>query len=155
MPAMHSKVTLNDAMHFTGELDGHAISIDADAAVGGHDLGPRPKGLLLTALAGCTAMDVISILRKMRLEPKSLQVEADAEVADEHPKTFTHITLTYRLRGDLPREKVEKAVSLSQDRYCGVSAMIFGFLYGSVFGSEDVIRPLWGLPMKNIMTPMV
>jgi putative redox protein len=124
MPAMHSKVTLNDAMHFTGELDGHMISIDADAAVGGQDLGPRPKGLVLTALAGCTAMDVLSILRKMRLEPKSLRVEAAAEISDEHPKTFTRIKLTYHLRGDLPREKVEKAVDLSQDRYCGVSAML-------------------------------
>jgi putative redox protein len=124
MPAMHTKVTFNDAMHFTGELDGHAIAIDADAAVGGQDLGPRPKGLVLTALAGCTAMDVISILRKMRLEPTSLQVEADAEIGDEHPKIFTRITLTYHLRGDLPREKVEKAVTLSQDRYCGVSAML-------------------------------
>jgi putative redox protein len=121
---MQSKVTLKEHMHFLGELDGHAVDLDADAAVGGADLGPRPKGLVLTALAGCTGMDVISILRKMRLEPRSFSVEAQAEVTTEHPRVFSRIRLTYHLAGDLPREKVEKAVSLSQDRYCGVSAML-------------------------------
>ena len=112
-------------MHFMGELDGHEIPIDADEQFGGQDKGPKPKGLTLTSLAGCTAMDVISILRKMRVEPDDFSVEAEADVSDEHPKVFTQIKLTYRLRGkDLPREKVEKAVNLSQDRYCGVSAML-------------------------------
>jgi putative redox protein len=124
MSDMHSTVSLQEQMHFLGELDGHALPIDAEAAVGGRGLGPRPKGLVLTALAGCTAMDVISILRKMRLEPRGFSVDAEADLSAEHPKTFTRIKLTYRLAGDLPRDKVEKAVSLSQDRYCGVSAML-------------------------------
>jgi len=122
---MKSKVTFKEQMHFTGELDGHEIPIDAAEQFGGQDKGPKPKGLMLTALAGCTAMDVISILRKMRVEPDDFSVEAEANVSDEHPMVFTKIKLTYRLIGkDLPRDKVEKAVQLSQERYCGVSAML-------------------------------
>lgn len=124
MTDMKSKVTLRDKMHFMGEMDGHQIPVDADQQVGGEGRGSRPKGLLLTALAGCTAMDVIAILRKMRLEPEAFSVETEGTYPDEHPKVFTHIHLTYRFKGDLPREKVEKAVSLSQDKYCPVSAML-------------------------------
>jgi putative redox protein len=70
-------------------------------------------------------MDVISILRKMKVEPDDFSVEAEADVTDEHPMVFTKIKLIYRLTGkNLPRDKVEKAVNLSQERYCGVSAML-------------------------------
>ena len=120
MPEMNSKVTLQSKMHFVGEMDDYRIPLDA----GGEAQGARPKGLLLTALAGCTGMDVIAILRKMRVEPEAFSVETLGTVSDEHPKAFTHIHLTYRFKGDLPREKVEKAVILSQDRYCAVSAML-------------------------------
>jgi putative redox protein len=70
-------------------------------------------------------MDVISILRKMKIEPEAFFVEARAEVTDDHPKVFEKIRITYSLKGKgLAREKVEKAVQLSQDKYCGVSAML-------------------------------
>jgi putative redox protein len=121
---MKSKVTLKEGMNFIGDLDGHEVSIDADAAVGGQDKGPRPKGLMLTSLAGCTAMDVISILRKMKVEPDEFSVETEAEVTDEHPKVFKNIKIIYRIKGDVPRDKAEKAVSLSLDRYCGVTDML-------------------------------
>jgi putative redox protein len=122
---MKSKVTLDEGMSFKGELDGFTITIDADESVGGKNKGPKPKGLSLTSLAGCTAMDVISILRKMRAEPEEFSVEAEAEVSDEHPKVFTKITITYYFKGgEVSREKAEKAVSLSEERYCGVSAML-------------------------------
>lgn len=122
---MKSKVTLDEGMSFKGELDGFTITIDADESVGGKNKGPKPKGLSLTSLAGCTAMDVISILRKMRAEPEEFSVEAAAEVSDEHPKVFTKITITYYFKGgEVTREKAEKAVSLSEERYCGVSAML-------------------------------
>jgi putative redox protein len=112
-------------MAFEAELDGHNFMIDAAESVGGKDKGPKPKGLSLTSLAGCTAMDVISILRKMRAEPESFSVEAEAEVSEEHPKVFTKIVITYYLKGgDVTQEKAEKAVSLSEERYCGVSAML-------------------------------
>jgi putative redox protein len=122
---MKSKVVYKEGMHFTGELQGFEIPLDADEKVGGTNKGPRPKGLLLTSLIGCTAMDVISILQKMRLEPDEFYVEADGEVTNEHPKVFSKILITYYLKGkNISRDKVEKAVILSQDRYCGVTAML-------------------------------
>jgi putative redox protein len=122
---MKSKVALRDGMHFLGELDGFEIPIDADEMFGGSGQGPKPKGLVLTSLIGCTAMDVISILRKMRAEPDEFSVEAETELTDEHPKVFKNIVVTYRFKGGgVTEEKAEKAVKLSQEQYCGVSAML-------------------------------
>ena len=122
---MKSKVVLKDGMHFVGELDGFELPIDAEEAFGGQNKGPKPKGLILTSLIGCTAMDVVSILRKMKAELESFSVEAETELTEEHPKVFKKILITYKLRGqNLTKEKVEKAVTLSQDKYCGVSAML-------------------------------
>lgn len=122
---MKSSVTLKEGMAFEGELDGHTITVDAHESVGGKNKGPMPKGLTLTSLCGCTAMDVISILRKMKAEPEEFRVEAETELTEEHPKVFTGITLTYYFKGgDVTREKAEKAVNLSEERYCGVSAML-------------------------------
>ena len=88
------------------------------------EFGPRKaKELLLTGLASCTAMDVISILRKMRVEPEAFSVEVSAEESGEHPKVFTAFRLRYRVSGEVPAEKLEKAIDLSQERYCGVTAM--------------------------------
>jgi putative redox protein len=69
-------------------------------------------------------MDVISILRKMKVEPDEFSVETEAEVTDEHPQVFKSIKIIYRIKGDVPRDKAEKAVSLSLDRYCGVTDML-------------------------------
>jgi putative redox protein len=121
---MKSTVTLKEGMHFQGELGGFHIPIDAKEEVGGQNKGPQPKGLLLTSLGGCTAMDVISILRKMRVEPDDFSVECEADITDEHPVVFKSIKITYRFKGDVPREKAEKAVNLSLERYCGVTAML-------------------------------
>lgn len=122
---MKSKVVLQDGMHFMGKLDGFDVPIDAGPSVGGRNKGPRPKGLLLTSLAACTAMDVISILRKMKIEPESFSVETEAEVTEDHPKVFKKIKIRYVLKGEgLSRDKVERAVQLSQEKYCGVSAML-------------------------------
>ena len=122
---MKSKVVLKNGMHFMGELGGFEIPIDADEQFGGQNLGPRPKGLVLTSLIGCTAMDVLSLLRKMRAEPGEFSVEAETELTDEHPKIFKSVKVTYYFKGgEVTREKAEKAVKLSQDKYCGVSAML-------------------------------
>ena len=122
---MKSRVTLQEGMAFDAELDGFNFTLDAAESVGGQNKGPKPKGLTLTSLAGCTAMDVISILRKMRAEPDEFYVETEAEVSEEHPMVFTSIKITYYFRGEnVTREKAEKAVSLSEERYCGVSAML-------------------------------
>lgn len=112
-------------MTFETEVNGHKLTIDADPSVGGRDLGPRPKPLLLVALAGCTGMDVISILGKMRVTPDDFNVKVEADMTEEHPKYYDKIRIIYEFKGkDLPMEKLEKAVSLSQERYCGVSAML-------------------------------
>ncbi len=113
-----------DNMAFETEINGHKILIDAEPDVGGEDLGPRPKPFMLAALGGCTAMDVISILKKMRVEVKNLNVKVEGELSEEHPRRFYKMHVTYEIEGDdLPMDKVKKAVTLSEDRYCGVSAV--------------------------------
>ena len=120
-----ANVTLTEGMAFEVGLNGHKFMIDADEKVGGKDSGPRPKALTLASLGGCTGMDVISILRKMRIEPDYFNVAVGAEMTDEHPKYYNKIHVTYSFRGkDLPMDKLEKAVNLSQEQYCGVSAML-------------------------------
>lgn len=122
---MHSKVVLKDKMAFEAHADGHTFMVDASEKVGGQGLGPLPKTLTLTSVAGCTAMDVISVLRKMRAEPEGFEVEVEGPLADEHPKKFTSIEIRYNFTGEgLDTEKLKKAVSLSMERYCGVIAAL-------------------------------
>lgn len=115
-----------DAMAFDTEVSGHTLRLDGDESVGGEDSGPRPKPLLLSSLAGCTGMDVIYILRKMKIEPTYFNVRVDATVGEEHPKTYETIRLIYEFKASdgLDENKVETAVGLSQEKYCGVSAML-------------------------------
>ena len=111
-------------MAFESEINGHKLIIDAKEEVGGQDRGPRPKLLMLAALGGCTSMDVISILKKMRVELKSLNVIVEGELSEEHPRRFQKMHVIYEVEGDnLPLDKIEKAVSLSEEKYCGVSAV--------------------------------
>ena len=111
-------------MRFSTNLNGHDLILDVDESSGGDDSGPRPKQLMLVALAGCTGMDVISILRKMKVDVDDLHVKVEGDLTDEHPKYYYRIHVIYEFRGtDLPMDKLEKAVSLSEDRYCGVSAV--------------------------------
>jgi len=122
---MQSTVTWTSGMAFTAHQGGHSIPLDAPRASGGMDSGASPKGLLLSGLGGCTGIDVVSILEKMRVPLEGFEVQASAELTEEHPKVFSSIHLRYAFRGkDLVREKLEKAVILSMDRYCGVSAML-------------------------------
>lgn len=111
-------------MAFETELNGHKLIVDAPEAVGGQDLGPRPKMLMLTALTGCTGMDVVSILKKMRVNIESCNILVEANVTEEDPKHYDKMHLIYEFSGkDLPMAKLEKAVKMSQDTYCGVSAV--------------------------------
>lgn len=111
-------------MQFQGDVNGHKITIDAATQNGGENKGPTPKPLMLLSLAGCTAMDVISILRKMRVELDDFNVEVQADQTKEHPKYYHKMHVIYSFKGkDLPMDKLEKAVSLSEERYCGVSAV--------------------------------
>ena len=119
------KINWTEEMAFEAEVNGFKIVLDADERVGGKNHGPRPKPLTLVSLGGCTGMDVISILTKMRVKPDYFNVEINGELTDEHPKYYHKIHIRYVFRGkDLPMAKLEKAINLSQDRYCGVTEML-------------------------------
>ena len=111
---------------------GHDIFFDSNESEGGKNSAPRPKEMLLYSLMACTGMDVVAILRKMKAleELESFRMEVEYEMTREHPRIFKKIILRYffKFRGDPSRDKVEKAVNLSQNRYCGVSAMFKKFL---------------------------
>lgn len=125
-----------DNIAFETEMDGHKVVIDASKEVGGSDLGPRPKKLLLTALAGCTGIDVIMILKKMKVVPEAFNVIVEGELTDEHPKYYNKMKVIYQFKGkDLPMAKLEKAVNLSETKYCGVSA-----IYRQAMEMESEIR---------------
>lgn len=100
---------------------GHTIHFDADAA---HTHGISPMEAVLTALCGCTSVDVVSILQKKREPLTSLVVSADAQQANEPPRVFMHIHLVYRVGGKVSKKAVEDAVSLSKNKYCSVSKML-------------------------------
>jgi putative redox protein len=100
---------------------GHEILMDASAE---HKAGPSPMEAVLTALCGCTSVDVVSILRKKREPLEGLTVSAEAEQAAAPPRVFTKIHLTYRIRGKVNRKAAEDAVSLSKNKYCSVSKML-------------------------------
>ncbi len=124
MSKQQVKINWLEKMAFEAEINGHKLILDAAEEVGGENRGPRPKPLLLTALAGCTGMDVVSILKKMRVELDNFDVIVEGDLTEEHPKQFYKMNVIYEFTGkDLSLEKLKKAVSLSEERYCGVSAM--------------------------------
>jgi putative redox protein len=113
---------LND-LAFEAEVDGHKLYMDSSMEHGGKNTGPRPKPLMMVALAGCTGMDVVSILKKMKVDFEDFSVEVEGDVTEEHPKRFEGMKLIYKIKGkNIKRSSVEKAVNLSSTRYCGVSA---------------------------------
>ena len=104
------------------------VMIDADDAVAGQGKGLRPKAMMLTSLGGCTAMDVASLLKKMRAEVDDFKVEIEANLTDEHPKFYDKVHVIYRFYGsDFKKDKIEKSVNLSVERYCGVFEMFRQF----------------------------
>lgn len=114
-----------DEMSFRAEVNDHIIVMDADEMSGGENHGPRPKALLLVSLAGCTGMDVISILKKMRVEPEKFSISVEGALGEEHPRYYEEIVIIYTFKGkNLPKDKLEKAVELSHEKYCGVSTML-------------------------------
>jgi putative redox protein len=104
---------------------GHQVTMDTKKIVGGLETAGSPMEMVLQALLGCTAMDVVSILKKMKADYDSFEVHESHERAEAHPKVYTKIHLTFKFDGqDLDHEKIKKAVYLSKDRYCSVSAML-------------------------------
>jgi putative redox protein len=106
--------------HFVSEQEGHSITID-----GNRKQGMSPKALLLSGVAGCSGVDVVDILQKMRVPFTKLEVDASAEQTEDHPRVFTEITLVYKLDfAPDDEDKVRKAIELSLEKYCGVAAML-------------------------------
>lgn len=121
---MKDKVTIQhrENMSFNVKVNGHDMILDSSMEFGGSNAGPRPKSLMLVALAGCTGMDVVSLLNKMRVQFDELKIEVEGNITEDHPRHFDHMHIKYIVRGkEIPVEKVNNAISLSQDKYCGVS----------------------------------
>jgi putative redox protein len=120
-----TKAVWRGDMSFDIDLQGFNIRVDAHESVGGKNQGPTPKPLMLSSLAGCTGMDVVSILGKMQMPYDRFEIDIEGETTDEHPKVYKKIHIDYKFWGsELDEKKIEKAVTLSQDRYCGVSATL-------------------------------
>jgi len=123
---MNAKVHWKGRMGFEATADsGFRMDLDASPDVGGDDAGFRPMELMALSLAGCTAMDVISILQKKRQNVTAFDVDVQAERAEEHPKVFTRATIIYRVDGqDVDEAAVRRAIELSAERYCPAQAML-------------------------------
>ncbi len=122
---MEARVRLVEGMQLVGRADsGHAVVLDLSPEAGGQDTAARPMELVLIGLAGCTAVDVINILRKRRKTLRRLEVYARAERAAEPPRVFTAIELEYVIAGDFTPQEVERAIMLSETKYCSVAAML-------------------------------
>lgn len=123
---MKARIKWIEQMAFVGETEsGHAVVMDAAPAVGGRNLGPRPMEMLLLGAGGCSSIDVISILEKMRQAVSDCYVEIEAERAESDPKVFTRIHMHFVVKGrNIKAEAVEKAVKLSAEKYCSASIML-------------------------------
>ena len=120
-------VEYTGGMAFRGSgASGHEIQMDASREVGGDDSAPRPVEALLCALGGCTGMDVVSVLRKMKTEPTALRIEIEDERAPDYPKVITKLHLSYVIEGDVPEENVAKAIDLSLAKYCPITNTLAG-----------------------------
>ncbi len=116
------KLHHEENLSFDVEIDGHNFKIDSVEQFGGKNRGPRPKNLMLVALGGCTGMDVASIMKKMKIPYEDLKVNVTGVLTETHPKHFEKMHISYIVKGkDLDRNKIEKAINLSQEKYCGVT----------------------------------
>lgn len=123
---MQTTIKLKEGVHFEAKSgSGHTVSIDGAPEHGGQNLGSRPMELLLMGLGGCTAFDVVHILRKSRQDVTDCEVEVTAERSDDVPRVFTRIHVHFRVSGnDLNPAKVKRAVDLSSEKYCSASVML-------------------------------
>ena len=118
----------NGGMAFTASINGHKVNMDTTADDGGQDSGASPKRLMLAALAGCTGIDIVSVLNKMRVNFSDLSIDVHAALTNEHPKTYNFVKVTYKIKlAEEDKAKMIKAVDLSKDTYCGVFAMFRQF----------------------------
>ncbi len=123
---MNISVNWVDGMLMVGKShSGHSITMDGPPEIGGDNLGVRPMEMLLLGVAGCTMIDVVTTLKKMRQDLTNCETKLSGERAEEHPKVFTDIHIQFILKGqDLDPKKVEKAITLSAEKYCSASIML-------------------------------
>jgi putative redox protein len=123
---MNISVNWIDGMLMVGKShSGHSITMDGPPEIGGNNLGVRPMEMLLLGVAGCTMIDVVTTLKKMRQDLTNCETKLSAERADKHPKVFTDIHIQFIVKGqDLDPKKVEKAITLSAEKYCSASIML-------------------------------
>ncbi len=123
--SFNATVSLIENNHYKG-VTRDTLEVDMDSRPGGEtQAGPTPMELVLNALAGCTAMDVVAILRKRKRAPEQFEIFIEGTKRDEHPKHYTHVNLTYRAKGEgITIQELERAAELSMTRYCAVSAMV-------------------------------
>ena len=123
---MNISVNWVDGLLMVGKSDsGHTITMDGPPESGGENLGVRPMEMLLLGVAGCTMIDIVTTLKKMRQDLSCLETKINAERATDHPKVFTNIHIQFILKGqNLDEKKVDKAISLSADKYCSASIML-------------------------------
>ncbi len=126
--SMNARIKWLDHMSFVGESgSGHSVVMDGSPELGGRDLGVRPMEMVLLGLGGCTAFDVVFILKKARQPVSDCQIQVSAERADAVPSVFTRIHLHYVIEGhDLSEKHVARAVKMSAEKYCSVSRMLEG-----------------------------
>lgn len=123
---MKTRVTwLEDMTYVAQSPSGHAVVMDGPPELGGHNLGPRPMEMLLMGMGGCTAIDVVDILRKSRQDLRGCEVQLKAQRADNDPKVFTTIQVHFILTGkNLSAKHIERAIQLSAEKYCSASIML-------------------------------
>jgi len=123
---MNLSVNWVDGMLMVGKShSGHSITMDGPVEIGGENLGVRPMEMLLLGVAGCTMIDVVTTLKKMRQDLSHCETKISAERANEHPKVFTDIHIHFIVKGkDLDSKKVDKAIKLSAEKYCSASIML-------------------------------
>ena len=125
----HSVSTsFNKNMSFTANINGHDVLMDTTAEDGGDDSGPSPKKMMLASLAGCTGIDIVSILNKMKVAYSDFSIGVNAVLTNEHPKIYNYVKITYKIKlAEEDKPKMIKAVNLSTETYCGVFAMFKTF----------------------------
>lgn len=126
MASASAEVTLLEGKRFRADMGtGYSFNMDVSPSQGGTGDGARPMELLLAGLAGCTAVDIVDILRKSKQNLTGLRVKVTGERANDFPKVYTHIHVTYLLQGkSLSEDAVKRAIKLSEEKYCSASAML-------------------------------
>jgi len=125
----HSVTTeFNNKMAFTANINGHQVKMDTTADEGGEDSGPSPKRLMLASLAGCSGIDIVSLLNKMKVDFSHFSIEIHAALTADYPKIYNLVKITFKIKlAEADKSKMIKAVNLSKEKYCGVYAMFKTF----------------------------